>query len=164
MKGREPSRCYARYCYSAVPPPAKKASPPEASPEYKFETDCQYYNYFAGAYYLAEGEDGYYYEENGFLRFIDKNSMESVVLCNKPECLHDQMNTNIVEELSNCNAYVGAIYDRCLHYYKGNLYALVKNYGSSQSSFARSLVCISFFQWYEVEKVNGIFPTALAFA
>ena len=115
----------------------------DTSSEYNFETDCQYYNYFAGAYYLAEGEDGYYYEENGFLRFIDKNSMESVVLCNKPECLHDQMNTNIVEELSNCNAYVGAIYDRCLHYYKGNLYALVKNYSSSQSSFARSLVRIS---------------------
>lgn len=56
-------------------------------------------------------EKGYYFMGNSYLYFVDKETMQSTILCGKPECLHQDQ---------NCNAYLGNISH--ITYYDGKLY------------------------------------------
>lgn len=56
-------------------------------------------------------EKGYYFMGNGYLYFVDKETMQSTILCGKPECSHQDQ---------NCNAYLGNISH--ITYYDGKLY------------------------------------------
>ncbi len=74
---------------------------------------------------VTSGENGYYYVElitnksnamnNGmYIYYMDKRSEEVTLLCNKPECDHNNI---------ECNAYLplGYGYNQ-IYYYKGNIY------------------------------------------
>ena len=59
--------------------------------EYIEGKDAQYM--FMGSQdqnYIAMAENGYYFLNGIYIYYCDFNTMESVVLCNKPNCLHDK--------------------------------------------------------------------------
>ena len=102
----------------------------DENPSYNFETDCQYYHITAiGSYHIAESPECYYYiSEKGYLRAVEKATMKDFILCNKPECLHDKLETEYESEKYGCNAYVSISGNGCLNYYNGHLYGLFKHY------------------------------------
>ena len=61
---------------------------------------------------IMEIETAYYYMKpsgsgvGGYLTYIDKNTMEPVLLCNRPDCKHDKETD--VEKREECNAYFSA--------------------------------------------------------
>ncbi len=59
---------------------------------------------------MCMAENGYYFQYNGMIYYIDKETSASTILCGKPECSHDN---------ENCNAFVNALF---LQYYDGKLY------------------------------------------
>ncbi len=96
---------------------------------YHFETDCQnYFNYDAKD--IAAGPDGYYstkllagiggaYEQ---LSYIDRNSGQCILLCNKADCDHDKN--------SDCDAYTSDSL-HYLTYYDDNLYTIRQSFDES---------------------------------
>lgn len=52
---------------------------------------------------IAETKDGYYFLAGSYLYYVDKNSRKPVILCNKPNCLHN--NETDQEKTLNCNAF-----------------------------------------------------------
>jgi hypothetical protein len=87
---------------------------------YVFGQDNQYY--FEST--MAESETGYYFfsgPECSYLYYMDKNTMKAQVLCNKPDCLHE--NEQDPKKIKYCNAYFG-ITTKALIYYDNTLYLL----------------------------------------
>ena len=121
--------CSALLLLSAAGCQKKSFLPTNTSPEYVFATDVQ--TYFAndgGKYQLTASEDGYYYINlNGFLHFIDKETLQDIPLCNKPDCIihenEDAYYSNGAEK-EPCNAYVESVLDPPIFYYEGALYLL----------------------------------------
>lgn len=91
-----------------------------------FEEDNQYSFYLSGILGnpIAESETSYYASVDGCVYTKDKETGESVPLCNKPDCTHDERELNS-DGSSTCNAYFGAIQQ--ISYYKGKLYVLSAN-------------------------------------
>lgn len=87
---------------------------------FNIETDDQ--SFFDDNHTLASCNEGYYYFNGEVLCFLDKNSKQSVPLCTKPDCSHN-------EETPDCNAYFSYMqyepqfgiyyYNSCL-YFLGN--------------------------------------------
>lgn len=93
-------------------------------------TDYQAY-WGSKVQYVTKGENGYYYltaKEPLYLMYFDKDTQESIPVCGKAECNHDN---------ADCNAFFGSVrqYDRKaneqehysdyqLYYYKDLLYLL----------------------------------------
>ena len=105
----------------------QKTSAPDTSPEYKFGTDCQYYNFTdAGYEYFAESEKGIYYLGlDGYIKVIDPQTMQGTVLCNKPDCLHDAIDIDVPQERKEqCNAYFPSHVGLGFCYYEGSLYGV----------------------------------------
>ena len=118
----------------------------DTTPEYKFETDCQYYNCVVdGQYVLAETEESFYYLESPYLRVIDKKTMKSSYLCNKPDCLHAEQNVSSESERFRCNAYVGNYSPLWgISYSEGYLYFVRKDsLGITNDPYAAWLVQLS---------------------
>lgn len=119
----------------------KTELPPNTSMEYNSETDCQFTKMPAGRSSLAESPEGYYYisYEIGFLRFIDKATLEDIVVCGKPDCLHEK------GDPEQCNAYFdtapGGAASLC--YYEGKLYLLANEYDPKNFSKGVSLMEVS---------------------
>ena len=68
---------------------------------------------------IAETKNGYYFLAGAYLYYVDKNSKKPVILCNKPNCLHN--NETDQEKTLNCNAFFfGAI--NSVAYNNGHLY------------------------------------------
>lgn len=111
-------------------------SAPDTSPEYKFETDCQYYHTSSmGNRYIAETETMFYsVSQEGYLYGIEKDTMQAIVLCDKPECLHDQQDATNMNERYECNAFVGSQGDGCIHYYDGFLYGIFRDFSRVQEA------------------------------
>jgi hypothetical protein len=65
----------------------------------------RYYNQMGG--FGVETEDGFYYMINGFLYFYDFNAKEDVVVCNKPNCKHEEWISSTPDE-QRCNAYTSS--------------------------------------------------------
>ena len=103
----------------------QKETPPDTSMEFNPETDCQYYNSKSGVYPIAESPDGYYYitnvENPGFIRYIDKESLQDTILCGKPNCLHAKE-----DDITQCNGYIGTGRWMSIHYYNGSIYTISK--------------------------------------
>lgn len=76
--------------------------------------------------------------QNNYLFLIDKKTLKSLVLCNKPECLH--YNEPDPAKKSNCNAFWGNSSENLI-YNNGYLYIL--NESISPSSFGCSLYQVS---------------------
>ena len=72
--------------------------------------------------YIMETETAYYYmkssssSEGEFLTYIDKNTMEPVILCNRPDCRHDQETDE--EKRKECNACFST---SMVPYYSGDM-------------------------------------------
>lgn len=87
----------------------------QTQPQYSSENayvagqDFQYQFYKAAGINLTplsitETEEGYYFlTQESFLYYADKESMEAVLLCSRPDCLHDQEPKEMKRR--ECNAY-----------------------------------------------------------
>lgn len=71
-----------------------------------FEFDHQKLNTSSNSFQLgiAESEQGYYFSNDCYLYFADKETLEPVIVCNKPNCRHN-LETD-PEKKAECNAYV----------------------------------------------------------
>lgn len=88
---------------------------------YHFETDYNINMEYsdAGVSYISESEDGFYFICDLYLYFMDKHTMESIPLCKKADCLHDQ-ETDPYKK-SDCEAFIGG--DAVsLFYYDNGIY------------------------------------------
>ncbi len=88
---------------------------------YNFETDCQFnitnppYNHYA-----AKGAEGYYLLNDGYLYFADISTGYATILCNKPNCLHNEVYFN-----TDCNAHIAE--DSSITYNEGYIYYIGSN-------------------------------------
>ena len=77
--------------------------------------------------YIMETETAYYYMKSSssgvgdYLTYIDKNTMEPVLLCNRPDCKHDKETDE--EKREECNAYFPA---SMVPYYSGDMLYFVQ--------------------------------------
>ena len=60
--------------------------------------------------YLCETEDGYYFQHDAFVYFIDKQTKAATILCAKPDCVHND---------NSCNAFINSL---SLSYANSKLY------------------------------------------
>ena len=97
-----------------------------ADDSYHFETDCQYSLSNQGfAAFFAESPDGYYFmltvQEDDYMFFADKATMQAVPLCGKPNCLHFEETNTDKKEL--CNArFMPSWFTGTVYFYNENLY------------------------------------------
>ena len=101
---------------------------------FHFETDAQSYAFLPGMNRgIAESETGYYFgmtlKGNHYLFYTDKETMQTVPVCSKPNCLHYEETDQEKREL--CNAYFTGVIGACMFYYDGKLY--IPEYGRSSS-------------------------------
>ena len=101
---------------------------------FHFDTDAQSYAFDQGMNRgMAESETGYYFgmtlKGSRFLFYTDKETMQTVPVCSKPNCLHYAETDQERREL--CNAYFTGIIGGggSLFYYGGKLY--IPEYGTS---------------------------------
>jgi hypothetical protein len=89
--------------------------------------DCQYmYITQCSGSVIAESEEGYYFICGHFIYYADKQTMEPVVLCNKPNCLHEKESNP--EMTYKCNAFVYGI-KPFITYYNKNIYVTTILFG-----------------------------------
>ena len=135
--------------------------------EYHFETDSQYTFCNQGKERkFAQSEDGYYFaltlQGNHFLFFTDKETMETVPVCNKPNCLHYAEASS--EKRSLCNAYFNGIYYMTSVFYNnGKLYVPSRD-GQSQTTilYEFSLDGSARKELFHIDS-NGLYGTDLLF-
>lgn len=107
------------------------------SEEYIFGQDDQYYLNGAIANCsngnIAETNEGYYFAggmNKNYVYYMDKETKEAIILCNKPNCKHD--NETDEYNLDNCNAFflgLGSVY-----YSSNNIYVL-----SNRETFGKNM-------------------------
>lgn len=101
---------------------------------YHFETDCQYTTCNQGSYrQIAETEEGYYFAlrinlsgshaGGDYLFFTDKETLETVPLCGKPNCMHYAETDP--DKIGLCNAnFIGSDLFPAVYYNEGRLLLL----------------------------------------
>lgn len=90
------------------------------------EQDFQYtYTKAPSFQSIAESKEGYYFLSGYYLYYADKSTMEPVILCNKPNCPHEDETDP--EKVIYCNAFFHST-DRGggVTYFDGNVYVLGK--------------------------------------
>lgn len=109
----------------------RKESAHFTDPEYHLETDEPYYLRNNAGRYLAESPEGYYYisrtrngTDRGFLRFVDKETMQDTVVCGKPDCLHGSI-SYMGDPEERCNAFVHTLSNN-LSCYDGYVYMVTE--------------------------------------
>lgn len=75
-----------------------------------------YYNYGYTGYYLEENNSATFTGKQHLLRYYDKESGESILLCNKPECEHDG-DDSCVATYKNLNIINSVLYDEQIYVY-----------------------------------------------
>lgn len=71
---------------------------------------------------IAESEEGYYFLCGYYLYYADKATMNPVILCNKPNCLH--VDETDPEKITYCNAAFPTGLRGTVSYFDGNVYVL----------------------------------------
>ena len=95
---------------------------------------------------FAESDSGYYFFVPKCLFYMDKDSMEPVVLCDKPNCLHyDEPDVNVFR---TCKAYFNSTISwDYTSWYDGNVYILAKSIvdipEEKRHAMVWEVVCIS---------------------
>lgn len=104
--------------------------------------DYQYtYNNQGSFSDIAESEDGYYFLSGFYLYYADKTTMNPVILCNKPNCLHSDETD--LEKITSCNAcFPGIRSGGSVSYFDGNVYILERD-SSDKSGTAYQLIKLS---------------------
>lgn len=64
--------------------------------------------------------EGYYALQNGFLYYISPDFSKSTVVCDKPECIHHDLDIENLNEYTVCNAFF--LGNPIIDYYDGYLY------------------------------------------
>jgi hypothetical protein len=84
--------------------------------------------------YIVKGNNGYYFANGNYLYYADSKSMKPIILCNKPNCLHDK-ETDPYKK-ADCNAFIGNDFNRKLFtFYDNNIYFYendIKNNGHGE--------------------------------
>ncbi|RCX18245.1 hypothetical protein DFR58_1053 [Anaerobacterium chartisolvens] len=81
---------------------------------------------------MAESESGYYFFSGFYLYYADKKTMKPVILCNKPNCLHDAETDP--QKVYNCNAFFRMV-SPFLAYYDGSLYVTSTIFGKGREDY-----------------------------
>ena len=91
--------------------------------------------------FIAECEAGYYYLWGDYIFYADKETMESVPLCNKPDCKHTEEPDS--EKVYYCNAYLGGrSVLPFIQYYEGEIYT-IEGFNATEKRDENCLVKIS---------------------
>ena len=80
---------------------------------------------------MAETEEGYYKLWNNYIYFIEKDTKNTVPLCGKLDCLHEEEEGN---SKKNCNAYVYSE-DGYLYYFQNQLYVRGTKYDEENKNY-----------------------------
>lgn len=72
--------------------------------------------------FVTPAENGYYTMIGRYIYYVDKETLQAVPLCNKPECAHSQETSD--ERIFSCNAFVFTERSPFLQYYDGKLYTI----------------------------------------
>lgn len=111
--------------------------------KYIKETDSQYmYINELFPSNIVSSEEGYYIASGAYIYYVDKETKKQTILCNKPNCLHDEERD--ITKKYNCNAFLstpGRTLES-INYYKGDIYA-ISNFNPIKKSDVYSLLKIS---------------------
>ena len=88
---------------------------------------------------ITSGPNKYYMIKEGYLYAADKDDMNFKVMCNKPECEHNQSKTQ--KDKMECEGYF--LTSRFLAYYNGNLYVTSRHYVKGEGGGKLELVKLS---------------------
>ena len=91
-------------------------SKPSQTTEGKFTDSQEYLIDPVENAHMCESPDSFYYACNSFIYVIDKDTHKAAVLCNKPDCLHENEYNP-----GSCHAYISSAEEELL-YYDGSLY------------------------------------------
>ena len=98
---------------------------------------------------IAPSGDGIYFTLGEYLYFYDYASNETVFLCNKPNCKHNQETDQLIGQECNAyshNAFYGGILDMgYLNYYDGHLYMYGPKYDFQTGKLTAEVI-------FEIEK------------
>lgn len=72
---------------------------------------------------MAESTNGYYFMVQNFLYYMDKDSMNPVVMCGKPDCLHEKESDP--KRIWKCAGHFFHDTSKFIAWYDGNLYVSV---------------------------------------
>lgn len=100
--------CVVLLCLSGIKPVAAE-EPKNSCEDWNQNYITRSFNVFA-----AEAENGYYFIASGYLYYMDFDMEMPIVLCNKPNCMH---------EGETCNAYLCQNGTDQIIYYEGAVYA-----------------------------------------
>lgn len=102
------------------------------SDTYNPETDSQYTYIPQGApSTIAETKEGYYFLAGSYLYYAGKNDRKPIILCNKPNCLHNSETD--AEKTLNCNALFWGT-NTCVAYNNGHLYVAGMSFTADKST------------------------------
>lgn len=89
--------------------------------EYVKNQDAQYmFMKEDNSRYVVAGDKGYYFVNGLYIYYADYNTMEAVILCNKPDCIHDKETDP--NKKYECNGYVGEQAEKLFTIYEDNIY------------------------------------------
>lgn len=104
---------------------------------YNPETDYQYYlHQQMYNQRITETDNGYYMINGNYIYYIDKATMEPILLDNNPN--NDCSPVSAKHQVSNCNAYIelgGAEYRGLITYYKDELYIVAGGISTEKDTF-----------------------------
>lgn len=108
---------------------------------YNPETDYGHLNE-AGVWgsWLAEAPAGYYFIRGYYLFYAEKETMEALPLCSRPDCRHEEETDDT--KVHTCNAFLGPSGIPFVQYYEGALYA-VEGVNATEKKLEKSLVKLS---------------------
>ncbi len=104
-------------CSCAGKPQPSDDTPANHGPLAIMETENGYYfNYGYTGYYVDENNGATFTGKQHLLRYHDKESGESILLCNKPECEHEG-DDSCVATYKNLNIINSVLYDEQIYVY-----------------------------------------------
>lgn len=90
--------------------------------------------------FITENEKGYYFVNGNYIYYTDKESMKPIVLCNKPNCLHEKQEDN--SKVYECNAFVYFSNYNYINVYDDEIY-LTSSFNSNKKDEVLELVQLS---------------------
>ena len=114
----------------------------ESNNNYIKGKDAQYmYMGMNSQQYITASNEGYYFINGLYLYYCDFNGMEPIVLCNKPNCLHDKEIDS--SKKYNCNGFlITGVTPKLLTIYDGYIYCDIEA-DFLRDSFTPELIRIS---------------------
>lgn len=126
---------------------------------YNSETDSQFSYIPQGSPpSIAEAKDGYYFLAGYYLYYVDKKDRKPIILCNKPNCLHN--NETNAEKTINCNA-VFPSQRTFIIYNNSHLYIVNMNVYEAEHNYYLSEISLDGTKRKTLVKLGKIMPNSL---